>query len=109
MAKKQSQPKLRRHGVHKYERVMWGKDNDYPIFRCRLPGCAHYVPEIFILGRQAICWGCGEVFVIDHEAKRRKRPHCPDCTKDKPWLRKHKETEEVKVKDILANLDELLK
>lgn len=64
--------------VHKYKRFKFG--NGRVAFRCMAGGCAHYVLEELILGRQSICWRCGNIFMIDERSARLAKPHC-DCKK----------------------------
>lgn len=80
--------------VHKYiamvlggRRIIRAKDGSkrivkksgYPIFKCTIPGCTHYVPAELALGRESICWVCGKVMVITQRSLRLKRPHHYEC------------------------------
>ena len=73
------------------------------MYRCMLPGCSHYVRDIFIVGRIAKCPYCGEDFVITSELARRKRVHCENCTNKKDDKLAPEETtsflEEIKTGD----------
>jgi hypothetical protein len=70
--------KSKRH-IHKYYR-----DNESYMrcWACGLPDCSHYMPphiEKQIVGKQSICWQCGEVFILDSEALKEIRPRCIAC------------------------------
>ena len=45
--------------------------------------CGHYLPAGEAIGRQSICWRCGDTCIISAERANRfiKRPHCVTCTK----------------------------
>lgn len=64
--------------IHKYIRKKLGRT--YVIYKCVLPNCAHYLSKDLILGRNSICWRCGNVFTI---TKHHKKPHCVNCTRTK--------------------------
>ncbi len=70
--------KSRRH-PHKYRRV----DLEYAkVFSCALPECTHYMPkhmEKTLLGKQAVCWGCDEIFILDSDALKLDEPKCVTC------------------------------
>lgn len=70
--------KSRRH-PHKYHRV----DLEYAkVFSCALPECSHYMPkhmEKTLPGKQSVCWGCDEVFILDEDALKSDRPMCIKC------------------------------
>lgn len=55
------------------------------IYKCehRDGACGHYLPATDAIGRQTICWRCGNVCIISSERANRfiKRPHCFACTK----------------------------
>jgi hypothetical protein len=61
--------------IHKYQRIKLGK---FVVFKCTIGGCPHYIRKELIVGRQTICWRCGQPFFIDKSAARLKSPHC-DC------------------------------
>jgi hypothetical protein len=94
--------------THKYERVFLGRKQDYPVWKCQLPGCSHYMPSIsLIVGQESVCWRCGEVFTITKAMIDLKKPHCLRCTNSrKP---RQDEEEVVQVKDVEINLDDLLR
>jgi len=68
--------------THRYERVNIGVEKDYYVYRCTLPDCAHYVPETLVVGKKAICWRCGEEFVLRKDLLF-KKPHCENCIERK--------------------------
>ena len=91
--------------VHKYyrttltpERGRHGKIKGKKIWRCGVPSCTHYVfDKHLVVGRQSVCWACGEVFILTNPALRRAKPTC-GC--------KLKENKDVlNVLDILTRMD----
>lgn len=68
------------HKIHQYVRV---KGKNSVMYRCVLPGCSHYVRDIFIVGRIAKCPYCGESFMVTKDLARRKIIHCESCTTSK--------------------------
>jgi hypothetical protein len=88
--------------VHKYRRMKVGKLKDYPIFRCFVPGCTHYVSEDLIINRECICWACDKPFVINLKLIRMK-PICQEC-KDKRKGDRPRLIEDFNLEDMLANI-----
>ena len=70
--------------THKYQRATLGKR--YRIYKCVLPGCAHYVSAQLLKNRIAVCWRCEEEFQITAELAELARPHCKFCTKGRKEL-----------------------
>lgn len=58
--------------IHKYKRVKL-PTNQHTVFKCVL--CPHYVLEYQVIGRDAVCWYCGNVFKMSHKSLLLK-PHC---------------------------------
>lgn len=83
--------------THKYQRAKLGPK--YLIYRCMLPGCSHYVPANLVVGRECICWNCGDSFYIK-KGHIQKSPKCPDCTGSK----KHEKIAGVDVAAFLSSL-----
>lgn len=72
--------------VHKYLLIKVGsytKPERWEVYKCMLPGCNHYIPKPLALGRQCICWACGETFQIKKHRMLRK-PTCGCRGKFKP-------------------------
>lgn len=63
--------------VHKYKRVKLDR-NKNPVYKCI--NCPHYIIEPLVLGREAICWVCGNVFTMNQNSLLLK-PHCGCKTK----------------------------
>lgn len=57
------------------------KTGGYPIFRCILPNCSHYVPRKLALGRLVLCWVCGNVMEMKSYNLNEARPHHKECRK----------------------------
>ena len=51
------------------------------IYKCGFQGCTHFVYEPLIIGRESVCWHCGEIFEIVRKTIRNKKLHCEDCTR----------------------------
>lgn len=69
-------------GPHKYQRVRWGK-NKTIIFKCMRPGCTHYLHPEMMKGQDSICWSCGDIFMMNPDKLRRKKPKCDKCQSGK--------------------------
>lgn len=85
--------------VHKYERVILGKNN-YVVFRCTLPYCQHYIREALAAGKACICNRCGNEMHLDSKSMKLRFPHCHTCTA--PRQTKYKQRKELQ--DALADL-----
>ena len=65
--------------LHKYKRVFpWGKGKS-PVYKCMVPGCAHYIVPGLLMGKICECWRCGSAMVIGKYASTLVKPHCNDC------------------------------
>jgi hypothetical protein len=80
-----------------------GKLKDYIIFRCFIPGCAHYISEDHIINRKSLCWACDKPFVITYKLIKLK-PVCEDCKKERKAELKAKPIEGFSLEDMLANV-----
>lgn len=64
--------------VHRYMRT---RPRNEIIWKCMLPGCSHYIPlNTTVIGRNSICWECGEVFTMEEHHLRQEMPNCDTCT-----------------------------
>ena len=68
--------------VHRYEKTTLGR-NKWPIHRCNLPDCNHYVASELVIGKFSICHRCGEKFIISKPVSRLAKPHCMKCIERK--------------------------
>jgi formylmethanofuran dehydrogenase subunit E len=64
--------------LHKYERAVLGKNN-YVVFRCILPNCAHYISKELVKGKICLCNRCNEPMIMDTRASNMQKPHCKPC------------------------------
>ncbi len=51
-------------------------------WKCTLPGCSFFVHQglaHLLLGKQAICWECGEQFTVDARSLEDEQPKCDMC------------------------------
>lgn len=95
--------------VHKFTKKFLGKGKTWPVYQCVKDGCATYYAENLVVGKECVCWRCGEVFTMTPKTLI-KKPHCPICIN--PKMRRALTTPKSKSLDILeiiANIDELLK
>ena len=76
-------------------------------FRCTKIGCPHTISKFLLVGRNAECPYCQQLFTITEDQLRRKILHCMLCTKNgKPLPR---EAAPYTIEDNLDNaLNELL-
>jgi hypothetical protein len=71
--------------VHKYRRTNIGRDKEYWVMRCTLPGCTSYTPMRskwscpMLEGKLALCNTCNEGFILDRRALLLAKPICDDC------------------------------
>jgi len=75
------------------------------IFFCALPKCTKKLKIGLALGKESICWRCGEPFIMNEYSIRLAKPHCEDChkSKDEP---QHIELVKDFVGDIRLGQDE---
>lgn len=74
------QNKKKEH-VHKLKRHSYETGNK--IYFCVLPDCKYKVKPGLALGKRAICWRCGNEFLMNEYSIRLAKPHCEDCHKSK--------------------------
>jgi hypothetical protein len=68
--------------VHRYVKATLGR-NKWPIYKCDLPDCSHYISAELVEGKFSICHRCGERFILDRKALELAKPHCRSCTEKK--------------------------
>lgn len=98
-------PKFQEH-AHRYVRVRLGK-NDYTVFRCVRPGCAHYVRQELVIGKIAQCWRCDDEFVMNQKTALLKKPHCAKCTITPGKIKEEKKTQLQTIESRQAMLKKL--
>ena len=71
--------------IHRYKRVNLATTphKKYPVYRCILPNCNHYISPALLIGKQASCPRCGVEYVITADLARLVKPHCRKCTIEK--------------------------
>lgn len=67
-------------GPHKYERIKLG-NKGFEVFKCMLRDCAHWIRKELVVGRETICWRCGDALVMTKFTATMKKPHCKKCTR----------------------------
>ena len=69
--------------IHKYILRNDGRKADYWVYSCGYGNCTHYLPAAKAVGRDTVCWRCGEICQVPRMRAERymKRPHCLDCVK----------------------------
>jgi hypothetical protein len=84
--------------IHKYHRIA---TKFQKLWKCGFSDCSHFMPSHLtevIVGRDSICWGCGETFRLTPELMMRDRPLCSYCD--------IKETKGLDTKEIEKFLNE---
>lgn len=70
------------HEIHKYKRMSVGRKG-HEIYKCMLPGCAHYLPYVELaIGRLSQCWGCNSPIELTQDMVgnlKTIRPVCENC------------------------------
>lgn len=70
--------RAKRH-AHKYHHV----DTSFGrVWACALPDCNHYMPQHMkelMLGKNSLCWSCGEKFLLTPINMRNDQPVCSNC------------------------------
>jgi hypothetical protein len=99
MAKKNSH-------IHKYERVILGKNN-YTVFRCTLPQCSHYIRQELAGGKECICNRCKNVMHLDSKSMKLRFPHCHTCTSPKQTKYKQRKELHEALSDLAAKLGDM--
>lgn len=66
--------------VHKFKTIK--QDTGRKVLKCIL-GCPTYIIPELAIGREAICWRCDGLFILDEISVHLKKPHCKDCTRSK--------------------------
>ena len=89
--------------VHRYSRSTLGR-NKWPIFKCSLPDCSHYISAELIDGKFSICHRCGERFVITKALAVLAKPHCSKCTNRKELPEEKKVIVDRMLDDVLADI-----
>ena|SRR5215510_1932758 len=75
--------------THCYTRINIGRDKEYWVMKCNLPGCNSYTPGKSKLsfpqlrGEISKCNKCGELFQLDRRSLRMAKPICAECVKSK--------------------------
>jgi hypothetical protein len=67
--------------VHKFRRHTYTTGNI--VYFCALPDCNVKIKPVLTLGKRAICWLCGNEFIMNEYSIRLAKPHCQDCHKIK--------------------------
>lgn len=68
--------KAQKH-AHKFRRHRFSTGNT--IFFCALPDCGYKISPALALGKRAVCWKCGNEFLMDDYTCRLAKPHCKSC------------------------------
>lgn len=70
---------------HKYEKIDMGRRNPWPVFKCLLPACRHFIPIKMAIGYMNKCWNCHKTFAIGKRNLAQVHPTCNECA-GKPEL-----------------------
>lgn len=83
--------------LHIYKRVKLGKN--YLVYKCQVPGCAHYRQVELCENARIACYICKQEMVLTKDKMELAKPHCDSCTK-----RTHKQQELDVLNQILGEL-----
>lgn len=64
---------------HKYEKIDMGRRNPWPVFKCLLPACRHFIPIKMSIGYINKCWECNKSFAIGKRNLLQVHPTCNEC------------------------------
>src|SRR5215831_7437891 len=67
--------------AHKFKRAKFS--NGETIYFCVSETCEFRCRVELALGKPAVCWRCGEKFLMNEYSIRLMKPHCNNCTKGK--------------------------
>jgi len=68
------------HKLHKYQRVRNHPKGRRDLFMCMDPHCKHRINAIWLDGRAAECYYCGEEFIITKKKLQKQGYlHCDNC------------------------------
>ena len=90
---------MKQNHTHKYQKGSLGR-NKWPIHRCMIPNCSHYISTELVEGKSTICWRCGENLIMGKAQMRMVKPHCSSCVE-----RKVTSATKETVESILRDLD----
>lgn len=68
--------------THKYYKMKSNASTVGYLWACALPNCSHHMPEHYVnglLGKNTICWKCGENTTMDARTMEMDKPLCNDC------------------------------
>lgn len=86
----QMPPEIKKHDIHKYERVKLGAKK-WEVYKCVKPNCPHWIRQELVAGKVTECWRCGQEVVMTKPMAKQKKPHCLNCTR--PYNRHQSTTE----------------
>ena len=74
--------------IHSIVRSHYTAHKKSMVFKCNDPVCMYTVTipknnRSLLIGRASTCPDCGEVFILDSEALKRKKPVCLNCSNSK--------------------------
>ena len=76
------------------------------VFFCTLPKCNKKLKVGLALGKECICWRCGNKFELNEYSIRLAKPHCEDCHKSKNndnFILPVNQTDQPDIKESLRN------
>lgn len=77
--KQVTNPLSKKH-IHQYHSGRLGK---HKIWKCKLPGCTHYLMNSFMPNKLCLCNVCGDPFLITKRSLRNEHPRCDKCVRHK--------------------------
>jgi len=74
---------MKQKHTHQYKKIDIGVKNKYEVYKCVLPGCSHYMPNMNgVVGAVTLCnGGCGKTLIMTQQivTNRVEKPICDDC------------------------------
>lgn len=67
--------------VHKLRRHRFKSSN--VVYFCATEDCKYKVSPALAIGKRALCWRCGNPFIMNEYSIRLAKPHCDNCHKPK--------------------------
>jgi len=74
---------MKQKHIHQYKKIDIGVRNKYEVYKCVLPGCTHYMPNMnSVVNSLSMCnGGCGKTLLMTQAivTARTEKPLCEKC------------------------------
>lgn len=79
-------------------------------WHCGFSNCSHYMGKVYIVGKESVCWRCGEILILTPDRLRVRKPYCRNCEVIAKERRNPKPAEDVLkgqiAEDIISQMAE---